>query len=80
MVVKVTQSSRIRGIADRLNVPVPVVKRIIDEYIAGLQQSALNGEDVEVRGLFAIRMLQDGNSFIPRGVVSPVLKEKLRNG
>lgn len=78
MVVKSTQKLRIQTVACRLNLPVSVVERVVQEYIASLQQSALKGEDVEVRGLFNIKMYHnDDGTYTPRGSVSLALKDKL---
>lgn len=78
MIVKATQKLRIQTVACKLKLPVPVVERVIQEYIESLQQSALKGEDIEVRGLFSIKMYhaEDG-TYIPRGSVSLALKDKL---
>ena len=78
MVVKQTQSSRIRKIASDLDLPITVVKRIIDEYIESLQEAVLDGEDVEVRGIFQVKVREINGELVPRGTVSPALKEKIR--
>lgn len=78
MIVKSTQQLRIKTVACKLKLPIPVVDRVIKEYIESLQQSALKGEDIEVRGLFSIKMYPiENGGFIPRGSVSLALKDKL---
>ena len=80
MVVKKTQSARVKEIAIRLGVPEVTVKRIIDEYIESLQKSVMNGEDVEIRGVFSIKAEDIDGKVIPRGNVSVALKEKIKRG
>ena len=80
MVVKKTQSARVKEIAMRLDVPEVTVKRIIDEYIESLQKSVMNGEDVEIRGVFSIKAEDIDGKVIPRGNVSVALKEKIKRG
>lgn len=78
MVVKVTQAQRVNSIAQELGLPVSVVKRVVDGYVESLQKSALGGEDVEVRGLFRIKVKSIDGHLVPRGIVSEALKEKFR--
>lgn len=80
MVVKKTQSSRVREIAKVLDLPEITVKRVIDEYIASLQYSIVQGEDIEVRGVFQIDALNIDGKIVPRGTVSQALKEKAKRG
>ena len=80
MVVKKTQSSRIKEVAGELDLPVSVVKGVVDKYIESLQRAVMNGEDIEVRGLFQIKVREVDGVPTPRGTVSPVLKEKIKRG
>lgn len=80
MVVKKTQSARIKEIAKVLDLPEVTVKRVIDEYIASLQYSIVQGEDIEVRGVFQVSAEEIGGRIVPRGTVSPALKEKAKRG
>ena len=80
MVVKKTQSARIKEIAKVLDLPEVTVKRVIDEYIASLQYSIIQGEDIEVRGVFQVSAEEIGGRIVPRGTVSPALKERAKRG
>lgn len=73
---KETQSSRVERVAKKLNVSKKLVEGIISAYIEDLTQSALNGEDIEVRCLFSIRMKEVDGGYVPRGAVSDVLRQR----
>lgn len=80
MVVKKTQSARIKEIASDLNLSEGLVKRVIEEYIASLQHDVACGEDVEVRGIFQVKVREINGELVPRGTVSPALKERIKRG
>lgn len=80
MVVKKTQSARVKEIAKDLGLPEVTVKRVIDEYIASLQYSVMQGEDIEIRGVFQINVEDINGKVVPRGTVSSALKEKIKRG
>ena len=78
--MKKTQSARIKEIARTLGLPEVQVKRIVDEYIMSLQNSVLNGEDIEIRGIFLINVDTIDGKVTTGGMVSPALKEKIKRG
>lgn len=80
MVVKKTQSARIKEIASDLNLSENLVKRVIDEYIAKLQCAVASGEDIEIRGIFQVKVREINGELVPRGTVSPALKERIKRG
>lgn len=80
MVVKKTQSARIKEIASDLNLSENLVKRVIEEYIAALQHDIASGEDIEVRGIFQVKVREINGELVPRGTVSPALKERIKRG
>lgn len=80
MVVKKTQSARIKEIASDLNLSENLVKRVIEEYIEKLQCAVANGEDVEIRGIFQVKVREINGEMVPRGTVSPALKERIKRG
>lgn len=80
MVVKKRQSDRIKKIASDLNLSEKLVRSVIDTYIESLKRDASAGEDIEVRGIFLVKVRNIDGEYVPRGSVSPVLKERIKKG
>lgn len=78
MVVKKTQSTRIKEVASELGISEKLTKRVIELYIESLRSDIAKGEDVEVRGLFQVKVREINGELVPRGTVSPALKERIK--
>lgn len=78
MVVKKTQSTRIKEVASELGISEKLTKRVIELYIESLRSDIAKGQDVEVRGLFQVKVREINGELVPRGTVSPALKERIK--
>ena len=78
MVVKKTQSTRIKEVASELGISEKLTKRVIELYIESLRSDIAKGQDVEVRGLFQVKVREINGELVPRGTVSSALKERIK--
>ena len=69
--------SRVRQTASKLGVPQKVADQIIKAYCEDLEETLLCGVDVNVPGVFSIKVYGDGANKVFRGRVSMALKSKI---
>lgn len=75
---KVTQSERIKNVAERVGVSEYVAKRIIMEYLDSLTLSICKCEPVEIRGIVTITATMVDGQIVPRSRTAAGLKESIR--
>lgn len=66
-------------LANQLGLPQHTVYVIVQEYINSLIDDVLNGSPIEVRGLFSVVPINDGQSVVKiHSVISSQVKEHLK--
>lgn len=69
--------SRVRRLAAQFGISMEIAKQIIDAYCKDLEDTLIAGDDVNVPGVFSIKVHKDANgNNIYRGRVSVALKTK----
>lgn len=81
ILVKNTMAERVYHIANKLNLPISTVERIIKAYHEDLIASVVRGEDIGIDRIFSVHVLRNYSTgeIIARGSVSPVLRKYLEN-
>ena len=68
--------SRVRQTAYKLGVPQKVAEQLIKAYCEDLEETLLCGVDVNIPGVFSIKVYGEGENRVFRGRVSMALKSK----